>query len=79
MLDYDKEHWSTPCPKVDCRKEACKCGLKYVKIPAVLEENTPPTKGAYCNALVEYEGSGAVYIYSTEGIPVKIKEGNNAP
>lgn len=75
-LNYDPTYWSNPCPKVDCRKKNCKCGLKYVNIPAALEQDFAPVKGAYCNAIVEYEGSGAVYIYSAEGIPVLIKEGD---
>lgn len=59
---------------MQCKKK-CVCGLKYVFIPTVLEATTLPIKGAYCNAIVEYE-SGAVYIYSNEGIPVLVKEGN---
>lgn len=76
--NYDPKFWKQPCPKYDCRKNSCKCGLKYVNIPMSLEEEFKPTKGAYCNAIVEYEGSGKVYIYSKEGIPVLIKEGNAA-
>lgn len=76
MNDYDKSHWIIPCPKVNCRKKDCCCGLRYVNIPAALEAEIVPEKGTYHNAIVEYEGSGAVYIYSKEGIPVLIKEGN---
>lgn len=81
-IDMDKSHWySNKCPKYDCRKESCKCGLKYIDIPTQLgddSEGSPvaPKNGAYCNAIVKYEANGAVYIYSTEGVPVKIKEGN---
>lgn len=75
-IDYNEKHWSNPCPKYDCRKDACRCGLEYVSIPSVLEEEYEPLNGAYCNAIVEYEGSGKVYIYSKEGIPVLVKEGN---
>lgn len=81
MIDLDESHWKTPCPKVDCRKKkdcGC-CGLRYVNIPAALEASTPPEKGRYANAIVEYEASGKVYIYSAEGIPVLVKEGNDAP
>lgn len=82
-LNYAKDYWKQPCPKVDCRKNSCKCGLKYVNIPANLgdDSNTSkvaPQKGEYCNAIVEYEANGAVYIYSSEGIPVNVKEGANA-
>ena len=75
-IDMNENNWSNPCPKYDCRKNSCKCGLKYVNIPMSLEEEFKPTKGAYCNAIVEYEGSGKVYIYSKEGIPVLVKDGN---
>lgn len=76
-LDFDIKHWQDKkCPKVDCRKNNCKCGLQYINIPTALEDELKPVKGAYCNAIVEYEGSGKVYIYSKEGIPVLIKEEN---
>lgn len=74
--DYNKEDWAQPCPKYDCRKAACKCGLKYVNIPAGLEDEFKPTNGAYCNAIVSYSGTGAVYIYSADGVPVLVKDGN---
>lgn len=74
--DFSKESWSNPCPKYDCHKDSCKCGLRYVNIPLGLEEEYKPTNGAYCNAIVEYEGTGDVYIYSKEGIPVKVRDGN---
>lgn len=82
-LNYDKKYWSKPCPKIGCRKNACKCGLKYVNIPATLGDDSKnskvaPQKGEYCNAIVEYEANKAVYIYSSEGIPVNVKEGANA-
>ena len=71
--DFNNKHWNTPCPKYDCRKDLCKCGLEYINIPTPLEEEYKPVKGLYCNAIVEYE-SGAVYIYSKEGIPVLVRE-----
>lgn len=80
MQDFDKKHWTTPCPKIDCRKDACKCGLKYVFISAVLGDDkegssVAPKKGEYCNAIVEYEATGSIYIYSAEGIPVLVRKG----
>lgn len=80
MYDYDKSHWTEKCPKIDCKKPKCGCGLKYYNLPAVLGDDSDkseiaPKKGNYCNAIVEYEANGAIYIYSAEGIPVKIKEG----
>ncbi len=72
----NKEHWANKgCPKYDCRKAACKCGLKFVDIPAALGDdskgsNVAPKNGEYCNAIVRYEANGRVYIYSKEGVPV---------
>ena len=78
-LNYDQKCWKQSCPKIDCHKKACKCGLKFVEIPAALGDdkigNAVPEKGQYCNAIVEYEANGAVYVYSSEGIPVNVKEG----
>lgn len=73
--DFNKKHWSNPCPKYDCRNNACKCGLKYVSIPAALGDDSAgsevaPKNGAYCNAVVKYEANGNIYMYSKEGIPV---------
>lgn len=72
--DFNEKHWSNPCPKYDCRKAACKCGLEYVNIPASLGDDSEgsdvaPKNGAYCNALVVYEANNHIYIYSKEGIP----------
>ena len=78
----DKKHWEHgPCPKYDCRKNSCKCGLEYINIPGALgddaaDSNVAPKAGTYCNAIVKYESNGAVYIYSKEGIPVLVREGN---
>lgn len=82
MLDMNEEHWATrKCPEIDCRKKnPCCCGLKFISLPAVLGDDSvsstvSPKKGDYSNAIVRYEANGSVYIYSDEGIPVKIKEG----
>lgn len=74
MEMYEKEYWKEPCPKVDCRKKPCCCGLNYVLVPAALTTEMAPEKGRYSNAIVEYEETGEVYIYSVEGVPVKVKE-----
>lgn len=77
-LNFDKSTWSNaPCPPIDCKKKACKCGIKSVSLPAVLGDdsegsNVAPKNGAYCNAIVRYEANGAVYIYSAEGVPTKV-------
>lgn len=43
-------------------------------IPASMGNETtiPPVNGAYKNMLVYYEGSGAVYLYSSDGVPTLI-------
>lgn len=71
----DKENWSNgPCPKFDCRKRGkCDCcGLRYVNIPATLSNDMAPENGAFCNAIVKYEGTGEVWVYSTGGIPTLV-------
>lgn len=75
---YDENFWKEPCPKVDCRKKDCCCGLAYVLVPSALTAEMAPEKGLYSNAIVQYEETGAVYIYSKEGVPVLVKEGNAA-
>lgn len=77
MEDYNKEHWKTCCPKVDCRKKHCGCcGLKFTSIPAALAETVVPEKGAFNNAIVRYEDTGEIWIYDVDGVPVLIKEAN---
>lgn len=74
-LNYDLKE-KTCCPKVDCHKKCgCKCGLTFVSVPAQLTEKMAPKNGLYCNSIVVYEGTGEVYLFSKEGIPVKVKEG----
>ena len=84
-IDYNEQHWKQKsCPKYDCRKESCKCGLKKVIIPTALgddskDSSVAPKNGAYCNALVVYEANGHIYIYSTEGIPTLLDPEGEAP
>ena len=76
--NYDENYWKQKqCPKYDCRKGTCKCGLSKVTLAAVLGDDgkdspIAPKNGNYCNAIVVYEANGHVYIYSTEGIPTLI-------
>ena len=78
MMDYDKEHWAdNKCPKIDCRKKKHCCGLQYVSIPTALTDETAPRNGLYCNAVVKYEDTGEVWIYSSEGVPVLVRSGND--
>lgn len=81
--NFDSEYWKQkPCPKYDCRKNSCKCGLERVFLSTALgddSEGSPvaPENGAYCNAVVVYEANGNVYLYSKEGIPTLVSsEGN---
>lgn len=76
-LDYNRKKREKACPKINCRKDNCKCGLEKVVIPSVLGDDSPsssvaPKNGAYCNAIVVYEANDHVYVYSTEGIPTLI-------
>lgn len=74
--NYDPEYWKQPCPKVKCKEDPCKCGLRFVGIPASLAEKTKPVNGAFTNAIVRYEDTGEIWIFDTTGFPVKIKEGD---
>lgn len=80
--DFNIKHWAKTCPKYDCRKDNCKCGMSYVNIPAVLGSDAgsspvAPKNGAYCNAIVKYEANGNVYAYSKDGIPVFLGSENS--
>lgn len=77
-LNYNRECWDAPCPKVSCKKTPF--GLTAHFIPAALGDDSDgsevaPKNGAYANAIVKYEANGAVYIYSAEGVPVNVKVG----
>ena len=76
-VNYDSKLWDKSCPKYDCRKSHCECGLQYVNISATLGDDSAgskvaPKNGTYCNAIVKYEANGNIYMYSEEGIPVLI-------
>ena len=72
--DYNPETWKKDCPRARCRKP--EFGLDFVSVPASLTESLAPKNGLYSNAIVRYEETGAVYIYSGNGTPVLVKEGN---
>lgn len=82
-IDMDNKHWEHgPCPKYDCRKNSCKCGLRLIPLPAALGDDSKgspvaPKNGDYCNALVKYESNGHMYVYSTEGVPTLIYDGDS--
>ena len=76
MLDYSEDTWKQPCPKVNCRKKQCECGLEFVAIPAALASEMTPKNGAFANAIVRYEDTGEIWIYDKNGVPVQIKEAN---
>lgn len=75
-LDYS-EKWATPCPPINCHKKACECGLEAVTIPASLAEEMTPKNGAFANAIVRYEGTGEIWVYDKNGVPMQIREGAN--
>lgn len=82
-IDMDTRHWEHgPCPKHDCRKDSCKCGLRLISFPAALGDDSKgspvaPKNGDYCNALVKYESNGHIYIYTSDGIPVLVENGES--
>ncbi len=54
--------------------------FRKVLIPSALGDDTgdyAPKNGAYRNAVVEYAMNHAVYLYSSDGIPTKLKEGDS--
>lgn len=64
------------------KKVCCPKGVEidYVEIPASLGTSAPgqpnaPENGAYKNAVVKYAADGAVFIYTSEGIPVRLGSG----
>lgn len=81
--NFNESYWKQKsCPKYDCKKENCKCGLKKVFLASALgddSEKSPiaPKNGAYCNAIVVYEANNDVYIYSSEGIPTLVEAGSS--
>lgn len=66
------------CPNVLCgqKKEDC-CWVAKVVIAAAMGDDSEDSKvkpepGAYVNALVEYEANGAIYFYTSDGIPTRL-------
>lgn len=66
------------CPNVMCgqKKEDC-CWVTKVVIAAAMGDDSETSKvkpepGAYVNALVEYEANGAIYFYTSDGIPTRL-------
>lgn len=66
------------CPNVLCgqKKEDC-CWVTKVVIAAAMGDDSEDSKvkpepGAYANALVEYEANGAIYFYTSDGIPTRL-------
>lgn len=54
--------------------------FRKVVIPASMGDETmvPPTIGKYCNVLLSYEANGALYLYSSDGIPTKLATDSTA-
>lgn len=63
----------------NCCKDTKKCcGIGFHSIPAALGDDTgefKPENGAYHNMLVKYEENGAIYLYTNDGVPIKIPGG----
>lgn len=81
--DYNLKKWSKGCPNtgINCRRSSC--GIEYVFIPAALgddQKGSPvaPKNGSYNNAVVYYEATGNVYLYSSDGIPTKLGSNSDA-
>lgn len=80
--NYDLKYWENrKCPKVDCKKDTCKCGLKKVFLAAALGDDSPtspiaPKNGEYCNAIVAYEANGHIYIYTADGTYTLVDSGS---
>lgn len=78
-LDYTEQHYGgKKCPKVDCKKDTCKCGLERVFLSAALGDDkkgspVAPKNGDYCNAIVVYEANNHIYLYSKDGVPTLIE------
>ena len=56
--------------------------FRKILIPASMGDETtnPPVPGAFCNALVVYEATGAAFLYSSDGIPTLLAEkGDTGP
>lgn len=77
--DYNLKKWSKGCPNtgISCRRSSC--GIEYVFIPAALgddQEGSPvaPKNGSYNNAIVYYEATGNVYLYSSDGVPTRVEK-----
>lgn len=77
--DYNLKKWSKGCPNtgINCRRSSC--GIEYVFIPAALgddQEGSPvaPKNGSYNNAVVYYEATGNVYLYSSDGVPTRVEK-----
>lgn len=81
--DYNLKKWSKGCPNtgINCRRSSC--GIEYVFIPAALgddQKGSPvaPKNGSYNNAVVYYEATGNVYLYSSDGVPTRVGEGSGS-
>lgn len=74
----------TPCVQMPPRPlelKGTKCCMFYrLDIPAELanDEETPPTNGAHCNALVVYAATGNKYLYDSAGIPTPLSGGEGS-
>lgn len=65
-----------PPKVVPVEVDGCPILFRKVEIPASVGDETtiPPVPGLYRNVLLVYESSGNGYIYTSDGMPVKVKD-----
>lgn len=65
-----------PPKVVPVEVDGCPILFRKVEIPASVGDETtiPPVPGLYRNVLLVYESSGNGYMYTSDGMPVKVKD-----
>lgn len=66
------------CPPVNCKKKLNDCCVSFRKfvIPAMFSDEEGDYKtvnGLFYDTIVEYEQNGHIYLYSSDGIPTRLK------
>lgn len=78
-MEYDKLAKHDSCPQFSCHKKCAKLWDFYDIVASLGDDSedseVAPKNGAFCNAVVRYEAGGAIYLYSSDGIPVKLSDG----
>lgn len=66
-------------PKVlEIHNHECPVLFHRVLVPAAIgdDENNPPRNGQYRNVLLQYEANKHIYMFSSDGIPTYISDGD---